>query len=62
MSLRMSIGGCFDRRAGEGGGHEGSPRTETRRRPMRFLMMTTDDGAGANPPDEKQAAEMGAFI
>lgn len=29
---------------------------------MRFMMMTTDDGSNAGPPDEKLQAEMGAFI
>lgn len=30
---------------------------------MRFLMMTTDDASAEQaPPDEKQLAEMGAFI
>ncbi|WP_433466911.1 YciI family protein [Spirillospora sp. CA-128828] len=30
---------------------------------MRFLMMTTDDGAAqAGPPDEKTQVEMGKFI
>ena len=29
---------------------------------MRFMMMTTDNGEQSAPPDDKQLAEMGAFI
>ncbi|MWA07184.1 hypothetical protein F8568_043980 [Actinomadura sp. LD22] len=29
---------------------------------MRFMMMTTDDGAQQGEPDEAMMAEMGAFI